>query len=110
MTATRPVRLMSPFRSISGPAIATQQYNAKINGEIHASGTPDAPDIQGEIDVVDTTIHPDLDFLSGSSAPAPDNTIVVIKPGEKMSPSNGALSSSTAWVPSEQHPDNQTFK
>jgi autotransporter translocation and assembly factor TamB len=28
------------------PAIATQQYNAKINGEIHASGTPDAPHIR----------------------------------------------------------------
>ena len=65
------------------PAIATQHYNAKINGAIHASGTPDAPHIQGEIDVVDTTIHPDLDFLSGSSAPPPDNTIVVIRPGGK---------------------------
>jgi autotransporter translocation and assembly factor TamB len=92
------------------PAIATQQYNSKINGTIHASGTPDAPDIRGEIDVIDTTIHPDLDFLSGSSAPAPDNTIVVIKPGEKMSSANDALSSRAAWVPSEQHPDNQTFK
>jgi autotransporter translocation and assembly factor TamB len=36
------------------PAIATQQYNAKINGEIHASGTSEAPHIQGEMDVVDT--------------------------------------------------------
>ena len=68
------------------PAIATQQYNATMNGKIHASGTPDAPRIQGEIDVVDTTIHPDLDFLSGSSVPPPDNTIVVLQPGEKICP------------------------
>jgi autotransporter translocation and assembly factor TamB len=77
------------------PAIATQQYNAKINGEIHASGTPEAPHIQGEMDVVDTTIHPNLDFLSGSSAPPPDDTIVVIRPGEKISPADGATPSRT---------------
>ncbi len=69
------------------PAIATQQYNAKINGEIHASGTLDVPRVQGEIDVVDATIHPDLDFLSGSSAPPPDDTIVVIRPGKRFRPS-----------------------
>ena len=93
------------------PAIATQQYNATINGEIHASGTPDAPRIQGEIDVVDTTIHPDLDFLSGSSVPPPDNTIVVIQPGgEKISPASGEASSRSPEVSSGQHATSQTFK
>jgi len=92
------------------PAIATQQYNAKINGEIHASGTPDVPRIQGEIDVVDTTIHPDLDFLSGSSAPPPDNTIVVIRPGEQISPVSSSTASRTPGVSSGQHADDQAFK
>jgi translocation and assembly module TamB len=92
------------------PAIATQQYNAKINGEIHARGTPDAPQIQGEIEVDDTTIHPDLDFLSGSSAPPPDNTIVVIRPGERISSVSSSTSSRTPGVSSGQHADDQTFK
>jgi autotransporter translocation and assembly factor TamB len=92
------------------PAIATQQYNAKISGEIHASGTPDVPRIQGEIDVVDTTIHPDLDFLSGSSAPPPDDTIVVIRPGEQISPVSSSTSSRTPGVSSGQHADDQAFK
>src|SRR5260370_37611040 len=92
------------------PAIATQQYNAKINGEIHASGTPEAPHIQGEMDVVDTTIHPNLDFLSGSSAPPPDDTIVVIRPGEKISPVSGATSSRMPGISSSQHANNQAFK
>jgi autotransporter translocation and assembly factor TamB len=105
-----PGAINATFQIHQWPAIATQQYNAKINGEIHARGSPYAPRIQGEIDVVDTTIHPDLDFLSGSSVPAPDNTIVVIKPGEKMSHANGALSSRAAGVSSGQHPNNQMFK
>jgi translocation and assembly module TamB len=92
------------------PAIATQQYNAMINGEIHASGTPDAPRIEGQIDVVDTTIHPDLDFLSGSSVPPPDNTILVVRPGENISPVSGEASSRSPEVSSGQRANNQTFK
>ena len=92
------------------PAIATQQYNAKINGEIHASGTPDAPRIQGEIDVVDTTIHPDLDFLSGSSVLPPDNTIVVIQPGENISPVSAEALPRTPEVSSGQPANHQPLK
>src|SRR5260370_4897425 len=92
------------------PAVDTRQYSAKSNGEIHASGTPDAPHIQGEIDVVEATIHPDLDFLSGSLAPSPDNTIVVIRPGEKISHVSDATSSRTPGISSGQRADNQTFK
>src|SRR4029077_13183568 len=84
--------------------------NAKINGEIHASGTADVPRIQGEIDVVDTTIHPDLDFLSGSSAPPPDDTIVVIRPGEKIASVGSSTSSRTPGVSSGRPADDQAFK
>jgi autotransporter translocation and assembly factor TamB len=92
------------------PAIATQQYDATINGEIHASGTPDTPRIEGEIDVADTTIHPDLDFLSGSSVPAPDTTIVVIRPGGKKIPPAGEASFRSPEVSPGQPATNQMFK
>jgi translocation and assembly module TamB len=93
------------------PAIATQRYHAKINGEIHASGTSDAPQVQGEIEVADATIHPDLDFLSGSSAPPMDDTIVVVRAGEKLpSVSGSTSSSSTPGQSSGHHPNNEALK
>ena len=92
------------------PAIATRQCHAKINGEIHAGGTSDAPQIQGEIEVEDAAIHPDLDFLSRSPAPPPDNTIVVIRPGEKISPVSVSASSSTPGESSGQPANNQALK
>jgi len=92
------------------PAIATQRYHAKINGEIHASGTSDSPQIHGEIEVLDATIHPDLDFLSGSSAPPPDDTIVVIRPGEKISPISNSTSSSAPGQSSGLHAHHQALK
>jgi autotransporter translocation and assembly factor TamB len=91
------------------PIITTRQYNAKINGEIDASGTPHAPRIEGELDAVDTTIHPDLDFLSGSSAPPPDDTIVVIRAGEKIAPASGPNSSHTPGISSGPRANNQIF-
>ena len=84
------------------PAIATRQYNAIVNGTIHASGTPEAPHIRGEIDVVDTTVHPDLNFLTASSAPPPDNTIVVIQPGKTTSLASDADSSGAPQASSSQ--------
>jgi autotransporter translocation and assembly factor TamB len=89
------------------PAIATQQYNVKSTGQIHAEGTPNAPVIQGEVEVVDTTVHPDLDFLSGTSVPPSDDTIVVIRPGQ----TNGyaPTSSGRTGVPSGQHAGAQVF-
>jgi autotransporter translocation and assembly factor TamB len=92
------------------PAIATQQYHANIGGEIHASGTPDFPRILGQIDVVNTTIHPDLNFLSGSTAPPPDDTIVVIRPGQKISPASAAAPSPAPAVSSRQNANNQILK
>jgi translocation and assembly module TamB len=89
------------------PAIATQQYNVKTTGQIHASGTPDAPHLQGEIDVADTTIHPDLDFLSGTSGPPPDDSIVVIQPGQ--TPASVATSSRASGFSSVRPVGNQVF-
>jgi autotransporter translocation and assembly factor TamB len=89
------------------PAIATQQYNVKTTGQIHASGTPDAPLLQGKIDIADTTIHPNLDFLSGTSVPPPDETIIVIQPGQ--TPARAATSLRARGVSSTRHAGNPVF-
>jgi autotransporter translocation and assembly factor TamB len=91
------------------PAIATEQYNSTVHGYIRARGTPDAPRVQGEIDVVDSTIHPDLDFLSASSVPSPDNTIVIVKPGENIPSTGDATLSARGGVPSSGNTNNPAF-
>jgi autotransporter translocation and assembly factor TamB len=92
------------------PAIATSTYQARIDGELHAGGTPGAPRVEGQIAVVDGTVHPNLDFLGGSSVPPLDDTIVVIRPGEKISPGEGAASSRAPQASSGQSEHNQTFR
>jgi autotransporter translocation and assembly factor TamB len=92
------------------PAIATQRYQAKIDGGIEASGTPEFPHLQGQIDVVDTTIHPDLDFLGGSAAPPPDNTIVVIRPGQERPAAGSPTSYGAATSPHGRPAANQSWK
>jgi autotransporter translocation and assembly factor TamB len=94
------------------PAIATARYNATIDGEIQASGTPDAPVVQGKISVIDTTIHPDLDFLSESSVPPPDNTIVVVQSEQKSSPMKAqppTARMSSSGVSATQNVNNSTL-
>ena len=96
------------------PAIATREYNSTINGELRASGTPDAPNLQGTVDVVDTTIRPDLDFLTGPSVPPPDETIVVVRSGEKKLPNRGetlshAPGETSTAVSIDQHANGLTF-
>jgi autotransporter translocation and assembly factor TamB len=99
------------IRAHRWPAVATTRYNAIIDAELHASGTLGAPLLQGQIDVGDTTIHPDLDFLSGSSVSPPDNTIVVIRPGQRISPVSSQMRSDTiGGVSSGQQPNTPTFE
>jgi len=78
------------------PAMATRQYNVNLDGDIQAAGTPLAPRIEGQIDVIDSTIYPDLAFLSGTSAPPPDTTIVVIEPGQRRRSLHSARSKEQA--------------
>jgi TamB, inner membrane protein subunit of TAM complex/AsmA family len=65
------------------PAVHTQQYQATIGGSLHLGGNPDAPDLTGNVEVLNATIHPDLAFLTASKY-ARDETIVVIRPGDDM--------------------------
>jgi translocation and assembly module TamB len=67
------------------PAIHTERYQATLGGELHLSGTPDAPDLTGRVDVLNASVHPDLAFLTATKY-QPDATIVVIRPGDKNQP------------------------
>ncbi|MGH8011957.1 MAG: translocation/assembly module TamB domain-containing protein [Candidatus Binataceae bacterium] len=64
------------------PAIGTREYQARIDGQIVANGTTDAPRIGGQIDITHSVIRPDLAFLSATSDLTPDPTIEVIEPGQ----------------------------
>jgi autotransporter translocation and assembly factor TamB len=57
---------------------------------------------------VDTTVYPDLNFLTASSVPPPDNTIVVIQPGKTNSPASDTGSSRASQVPTSEA-SNQAF-
>ena len=66
------------------PAIATRQYKSKVEGEIHVTGNTSAPRVEGRLDVVDTVIRPNLGFLTQTAVAPPDQTIVVIQPGQEI--------------------------
>jgi translocation and assembly module TamB len=66
------------------PAVSTRRYQAWIAGTLTAEGTPSAPRLQGRLDVLKATLRPDLSFLSDTAPMAPDRTITVIRPGERL--------------------------
>ena len=105
-----PGTIDATLRAHHWPAIATSRYQARIDGEVHAGGTLSAPRVQGQIAVVDATVHPNLDFLGGSSVPPLDDTIVVIRPGGKISSAGGAASSRALQASSGPSDHSQTFK
>ncbi|MBV8771798.1 MAG: translocation/assembly module TamB domain-containing protein, partial [Deltaproteobacteria bacterium] len=68
------------------PAINTQEYTATIGGLIAATGTLAKPQVNGQIEVLNGTIRPDIAFLAATSNLTPDNTITVVQPGQKAAP------------------------
>jgi autotransporter translocation and assembly factor TamB len=66
------------------PAINTEQYAAMIGGHLAADGTLSRPRLRGQLEVLSATIQPDIGFLSATSNLAPDETIDVIQPGERI--------------------------
>ncbi|HZP44815.1 MAG TPA: translocation/assembly module TamB [Candidatus Binataceae bacterium] len=81
------------------PAIATDQYKSTLDGELIASGTATMPVITGTLNLRDTTIHPSLDFLSGSNVPPPDKTILIVRPGQPLPAATPADQSSMVVAP-----------
>jgi autotransporter translocation and assembly factor TamB len=66
------------------PAIDTQQYAATLGGHLSADGTLSHPQVQGQLEILNGTIQPDIAFLSATSNLAPDSTIEVIRPGQSL--------------------------
>jgi autotransporter translocation and assembly factor TamB len=71
------------------PAIHNQLYQAMIGGTLHIGGTTSAPAVDGRIEVLNATIRPDLAFLTATKY-HPDDTIVVIRPGQQPPPGTAA--------------------
>jgi autotransporter translocation and assembly factor TamB len=59
------------------PAIATTQYHATSDARVTLTGTPDAPNINGNLDVLYGVMRPDIS-LTGSK-PHLDRTIVIVR-------------------------------
>lgn len=59
------------------PAIDTRRYRAHVAGTLTAGGTLSALRLDGHLDVLDGTLRPKLDFLSGGP-PARDQTITFV--------------------------------
>ena len=65
-------------------AVETDQYHVTLDGHLQAEGSIDVPGVSGQVELVDTSVYPDLAILGATSELEPDNTIVVIQPGHAM--------------------------
>lgn len=64
------------------PVMKTPRYQAKIGGSLSVGGSLSGPAIEGEVDVVEASLRPEL-TLPGSGGPPPrDDTIEVVGEGE----------------------------
>jgi translocation and assembly module TamB len=86
------------------PAIQTYRYMATIGTQLHLTGLATAPVLAGQLDVLNATIRPDLDFLGQQPIPK-DETIAVVNDAD-AAPGTGTASSSgsSAAPPSAQTP------
>ena len=84
------------------PALNTSRYQFVVQGNLAASGTQLAPNLTGKIEVVRGTVHPDLSFLDAAAPLAPDETITVIEPGQRLSPDQNGTAVVGAHPPVEK--------
>jgi autotransporter translocation and assembly factor TamB len=62
------------------PVVETRRYQAQLQGNVDLQGSWQAPQIKGNLEVVEANLRPDLEFLEKSATPARrDDTIVVVK-------------------------------
>lgn len=59
------------------PAIWTKEYQARLSGEVRAGGTVAAPEIKGQLEVLEAVLKPNLAFLEDKPVTR-DETIVVV--------------------------------
>jgi translocation and assembly module TamB len=61
----------------------TREYRAAISGQLRCSGALQNPLVKGTLEVVDTTLRPDLAVLKSGPA-APDETITVVQHAQEL--------------------------
>ena len=91
------------------PAINTQQYAATLGGHLVADGTLSHPRLQGQLEVLNGLIQPDIAFLSATSNLSPDETIEVIKPGQRPAQPINAGANGERLAPAVASPQPSTF-
>jgi translocation and assembly module TamB len=90
------------------PAINTQQYAATLGGHLAANGTLSHPRLDGQLEVLNGLIQPDIAFLTATSDLSPDDTIEVIQPGQPipqaLDNTTGASGRRSAATPAASQP------
>lgn len=78
------------------PLIATDQAEAAVDGVLTATGTLDAPTVQGRVEVVQAVVRPELSLLA-EGGPAPrDPTIIVVQERRAAAAADGAPTETAA--------------
>lgn len=67
------------------PAIWTKEYQARLSGEVRAAGTVAAPEIKGQLEVLEAVLKPNLAFLEDKPVTR-DETIVLVSAPEATKP------------------------
>ncbi len=81
-----PANLTVTLAAERWPVIHTRQYQAELGGEIRAEGPLTAPQVKGQLEVLQATLRPDLAFL-GETPVQRDDTIVIRHTGSSSTPS-----------------------
>lgn len=69
------------------PVIATSRYQSLVDAKLMLEGSLLAPRVSGNVDVLEATLRPDLDFLQRSETPIKrDETIVIVRGPSGESP------------------------
>jgi autotransporter translocation and assembly factor TamB len=86
------------------PAINTPVYKATIGGHLTTDGTFREPRLNGQLEVLDGLIQPDLGFLGATSNLSVDQTIEVIRPGGRNQEPLDELASTAGFAPPTARP------
>ena len=85
------------------PVIWTHQYRVEIDSQIKAEGPLKAPTVNGQVDVWQATLRPDLSFLSAQPL-SRDETIVVRSSAEAPPLTEAPAETTSADTPPEEDP------
>lgn len=81
-------------------AVHTRQYATAVSGHLRGSGSLTEPLVQGELQLEDTTLRPDLSLLKSGPA-KPDPTIIVVHTAEESSSTQESQPADAAVAPKD---------